>query len=529
MKQLQHGAVGLVAISLWVLCTVPAIAASVEVAQGKLSGVTLRNADAYFGIPYAEPPMGELRWRAPLPAKSWAGERKADKPPASCVQALNPPEGRAPWTTEYIIPVGGPVSEDCLYLNVWTPRNAVGKRLPVFVWIHGGALVEGSSTVPIYDGANLAEAGNMVVVAINYRLGPFGFLVHPELTREAGTAGNYGLMDQVVALEWIKANIAAFGGDRLNVTIGGQSAGAGSVLSLIASPAAKDLFVRAIAESGPGLGSRASPLAVAEASGEAFMKAAGANSLADLRRMPADAVLKAAVDYTKKSGVPFRAVIDGRFLPQEPLLAQYSSTNFIDTPILAGYNADEASGFDTSYGSWTRAEIDRQIADFGPAADRARAMYLPNNSVDLSAVGKQLARDRSMATMSLWAKGRFIHSRGAIFLYNYLHVEPGPQSARYGSFHTNEVPYVFQNLIGANRTFGAEDQQVSKLISGYWINYIKTGNPNGPGLPSWPAFNSTSEMMMRIDTTASPSRTLPPEKLDLFEARYQFGGSMPTW
>lgn len=518
----------MVLFSLSVLGPIQATAATVTVAQGQLSGVTLKNVEAWFGVPYAEPPVGELRWRAPLPARVWAGERKADKPPASCVQTLNPPEGRAPWTPEYMIPVGGSVSEDCLYMNVWAPKNAAGKRLPVFVWIHGGGLVEGSATVPVYDGANLAANGNMVVVAINYRLGPFGFLVHPELTKEAGTAGNYGLMDQVAALEWIKVNAAVFGGDRLNITIGGQSAGAGSVLSLISAPSAKDLFVRAIAQSGPGVGSRAGPFALAEASGEAFMKAAGAGSLADLRRMSADAVLKAAVDYTRKTGINFRAVIDGRFLPQEPLLAQISSTAFNDTPILAGYNADENSGFDTSYGSWTRAEIDKQIADFGPVADRAMAMYVPDDSVNLAVAGKQISRDRALSTTYAWAKRRLMYSRYPIFLYNYLHVEPGPQSARFGSFHTNEVPYIFQNLNAAGRSFGPDDQKVSKLISSYWINYIRTGNPNGPDLPAWPAFNSTSELMMRIDTTPSPSRILPQEKVDLFEARYQFGGSMPN-
>jgi para-nitrobenzyl esterase len=394
------------------------------------------------------------------------------------------------------------------------------------VWIHGGGFVEGSATVPVYNGANLAANGNLIVVAINYRLGVFGFLAHPALTMESGTSGNYGLMDQVAALEWIGSNIGAFGGDPQNITIAGQSAGAGSVLTLIVTPSARGLFKRAIAESGPGVGSRAGPFEKAEANGEAFMRAAGVSSLADLRRMPADAVLKAAIDYTKKAGVPFRAVADGHFLPREAEAIQISSADFNDTPILAGYNADEGSGFDASYGSWTQAEIDKQIGDFGPLAERARSVYMPSDPVSLSDVGKQMSRDRSMAAMYLWAKQRLTQSRSPMFLYNYLHTEPGSKSVRYGAFHTSEVPYVFQNLSASSRIFGLEDQQVSKLISGYWINFIATGNPNGPGLATWPAFNLTGAPVMRIDTAATPSPILSSDKLELYEKRYTLMGNM---
>jgi para-nitrobenzyl esterase len=504
-----------------------AAAATVKVAQGRLTGVAQKNSEVWLGVPYAEPPVGELRWRAPIPARSWAGEHQAATAPASCMQIINPPEGRGPWTPEYLIPASGPVSEDCLYLNIWTPKNAIGQRLPVFVWLHGGALVEGSATVPVYDGVNLAANGNVIVVAINYRLGPFGFLVHPELKAEAGTAGNYGHMDQVLALQWIRANIAAFGGDPLNVTIGGQSAGAGSVLSLISSPAARGLFARATAQSGPGVGPRAGPYELAEATGEAFMRAAGASSLAELRRKSADELISVFA-ANRNAGINFRAVVDGRFLPKESLQAQMYSTDFHDTPILAGYNADENSGYDDAYGAWTQADIDRQIAEFGPVAASAKALYPANGTTDLQQIGYQLARDRPLASLNGWATRRLLNSQSPIFLYNFTHIQPGPKSARYRAFHTGEVPYLFQNLNGPNRTFTAEDQQVMKLVSGYWLNFIRTGNPNGAGLPLWPVFNTTSLQLMQIGATASPARILPQEKIELYEARYKLGGSAPN-
>ena len=516
---------GAAVAGLLALSSGQAVAGTVKVAQGQLTGIALKGADAYLGVPYAEPPVGDLRWRAPLPARAWTGSRKADKQPASCMQVTNPPEGRDPWTAEYMIPVGGPMSEDCLYLDVWAPKNAVGRRLPVFVWMHGGGLTEGSASVPVYDGANLAANGEMIVVAINYRLGPFGFLVHPELKAEAGASGNYGHMDQVAALQWVRDNIAAFGGDPNQVTLGGQSAGAGSVMTLTSSPAAKGLFARTIAESGPGVGARADAYAVSEAAGTAFMKSAGAASLADLRRMPAEAVVKAGADFLKGGGKTFRTVIDGRFLPRESLLTQITGNAWNDTPVLAGYNADENSGFDPGYGQASAADIAKIIADFGPLGGSARAHY---GAGDPKAIGVQMSRDRALSTTYAWAKRRLIQSRSPMFLYYYTHVEPGPNSARYGSFHTNEVPYIFQNLMGQGRNFTAEDRQVSKLISGYWINFIHTGNPNGPGLPNWPAFNMTDEAMMRIDAAPAPMRMLPAETRDLYEARFGLGGTMPN-
>ena len=498
------------------------------VAQGKLEGVALEKADAYLGVPFAQPPVGALRWKAPVAAKKWSGVRKADKFSASCMQVLNPAEGRDPWTPEYLIPPG--TSEDCLYLNVWTPHEAQRKKLPVLLWIHGGGNTEGSGSIPIYNGANLAGNGGIVVVTINYRLDVFGFLAHPELTKEgAGASGNYTHEDIVQSLKWVKANIAAFGGDPDQVTIAGQSAGAGNVHTLMGIPSAKGLFVRAIAESGSGIGPRGARLDTAEATGAAFAKQAGAKSLADLRKMPADAVLQAAAQFRKANpGQGFRAVIGGSLVPKDPTQAELEAGAFNDTPVLTGFNWDEGSGFEDAYGTWSAAEIQKRLDAFGSQTAAARAIYAPGGEFVPSELGKTLARDRGMAYTYAWAKRRSAASRNPIYIYQYMHAEPGPKQARYGSFHTNEVPYVFQNLDAPGRNFGPVDQQVSKTLSGYWLNFIKTGNPNGPGLVNWPAFDNTSESAARLGPNVTVSRVLPVEKRDLYEAYYSAGGVLSS-
>ncbi len=488
----------------------------VKVAQGQLEGAPLAKADAFMGVPFAAPPVGDLRWKAPQAAKAWTGVRPATKASASCYQVLNPPEGRDPWTPEYLISPA--ISEDCLYLNVWAPKGAAGKKLPVFFWIHGGGFTEGSGEIPIYDGANLAS-NNVIVVTVNYRVDAFGFLANPELVSEAGTAGNYGLLDLVEALKWTKANIAAFGGDPNAVTIAGQSAGAGAVHDLIGMPSAKGLFVRAIAQSGSGISPRATAMQSGFAAGEAFAKVSGAATLADQRKLSSQAVLDAAVKTRQTTpGAGFRALIDGKVIPKDPTLVQtVAGSDFNDTPIMTGYNADEGSGFETAYGSWPVAEIDKRIAAFGPVADRAKAIYAANGVTDPAAVGKTLSRDRGMAFTHAWAKKRAGVSKNPIYVYQFNHDMPGPKSARYGAFHTAEVPFVFQNLIGKDRTYTADDRKVAATVSGYWLNFIKTGNPNGAGLPNWPAYSQTNYPVARLDTTVLITPVLPPAKLSLYE------------
>ena len=310
----------------------------VRTTGGPVLGVPAANGSvvSYKGIPYAAAPVGELRWRAPQPPAPWTEVRKADQFGSSCIQ--NIVEERKPWTHEFM--AHNAISEECLSLNVWTPARTPDAKRPVYFWIHGGGYVEGSSAVPVYDGENLAKRG-VVVVTINYRLGVFGFLAHPELTKEAGRSGNYGSLDQVAALEWVQKNIAAFGGDPNNVTISGQSAGASGVHNLVASPLAKGLFHRAIAQSGSGYAPTNPSLGLsdAEKKGVAFAEAKGAASLKDLRAMPAEKLMARISDGP---GSTFRPVVDDYFLTADPI-AIYAQGKQNDVPELTGMNLDERS------------------------------------------------------------------------------------------------------------------------------------------------------------------------------------------
>jgi para-nitrobenzyl esterase len=496
-----------------------------QLKEGRVAGMDLPRASAFLGLPYAQPPVGELRWKPPVAPAPWTGTREATAFSSNCIQVLNPPEGRDPWTPEYLLPLPPKTSEDCLYLNVWTPRAFKGRQLPVVVWIHGGGFNEGSGSVPIYDGTNLAEQG-VVVVTVNYRLDVFGFLAHPELAREQGTSGNYGLLDLVQALRWVKSNIATFGGSASRVTIAGQSAGATAVQDLMAMPAAKGLFARAIAESAAGLGVRAFPAEVTLNAADTLMKITNTHSIAELRALPAPALLDAAVQ-TRKAGQAFRQIIDGKVIPMEPSIAQTEAGGqFNDVPVLTGNNADEGSGFENDYGSWTVAALEKRLDGFGTAAKRARALYAPQGITEPVELGKQLIRERGIAFTTLWAKRRLLTSRNPTYVYHYTHTTPGTKSARYGAFHTSEVPYWFRNLVGEGRAYGDVDRKVSDTISRYWLNFIKTGNPNGAKLPQWPAYSIAGAAVMRLGVDSSASRGLTPEKEELYEMFFRSGGQL---
>ncbi|HEX5084247.1 MAG TPA: carboxylesterase family protein, partial [Blastocatellia bacterium] len=324
---------------------------TVRVEGGLLEGVPSSGSSVHVfkGIPYAAPPVGDLRWRPPQPPAKWEGVRKADEFSDSCAQNLA--RSRNPWTAEFMSQ--SQAGEDCLCLNVWTAAKTGGERRPVFVWIHGGAFTEGSGEVAVYDGAELAKKG-LVVVTINYRLGVFGFLAHPELTKESSrnASGNYGLLDVVAALEWTHKNIAAFGGDPRRVTVAGQSAGAFAVHALMASPLAKGLFHRAIAQSGSGLGRRNRDLAEAEKDGVKFAESKGAHSIHELRAM-------SARDLTMGGGMRFGPVVDGWFLPAdvEAIFAQGKQN---DATILTGLTADEGSA-SPAYGKLKADEFKKQV------------------------------------------------------------------------------------------------------------------------------------------------------------------------
>lgn len=472
-------------------------------ASGTVEGVSAGKVDAFLGIPYAAPPIGDRRWRPPAPMVAWSGTRPTTRFGANCWQAVAP-EGFGPWTHEYVVP--GNISEDCLFLNVWRPAKARGP-LPVLVWIHGGGFNSGSGALPIYDGRALAEQG-IVVVTINYRVGALGFLAHPELTREANTGanGNFGVQDMIAALAWVKANIAAFGGDAAAVTIAGQSAGSMAVHDLIASPLARGLFARAIGQSGLPTPARTVSLARAEAEGVKFAQEKGAASLAALRAIPAEALQPSR----GANAVRFGPMLDGKLLP--------SMAAASDVPMLVGFNADEGSALGQNYGAPDQASLDALMTtNFGSAAPSFASFYPASTDAERIEANRQVRRDRALGGLYAWASKR--GGRQPVFGYLYEHVEPGPQSARWMAFHSSEIPYVFRTLDASpERSFGASDRAMSAQISTYWLNFIKTGNPNGAGLPRWPSFDAAAPAILAIGDNTHSRPLLPADKMAAMKA-----------
>ena len=465
-----------------------------RVTGGRISGtVTPDGAVRVFrGIPFAAPPVGELRWKAPQPVLPWSGVRTCDQFGPSPMQGSPSPFG--PWSAEYLIPKQ-PISEDCLYLNVWSGAASARERRPVLVWIYGGGFNSGGAGVPIYDGEATARKG-IVFVSLNYRVGPFGFLAHPELTKESGknASGNYGLMDQIAALHWVKANIARFGGDPANVTIAGQSAGSMSVNCLVASPLAKGLFNKAIAESGAAFSRFQTPLADAEAQGVKFAQSLGVASLADLRAKPADEILK-------KAGGMRGPVIDGYLLPK-PVAAIFAEKKQNDVVLLTGWNEDEGVSFAPPKG----AEAFRQQAEKQYGTDAATFLKHYPASTDAEAVTSQqrLGRDQTFGVQNYaWAK---LHSEqgGSAYVYRFTRKVPATgEYAKYGAFHTGEVPYAYDNLKFIDRTLRPlepADDELARTMAAYVANFIKTGDPNGQGLPLWPQFSTAGKQVMELGT-----------------------------
>lgn len=487
----------LAALVLALVGTAQAIRAApvVATAAGRIAGVERGKVQAFLGVPFAAPPVGANRWRPPQPVAPWNSVRQATKFGSSCWQAVSP-QGFGPWSHEYV--VQGDISEDCLFLNVWTPRHAT-RRLPVLVWIHGGGFNSGSGAIPIYDGQALAARG-IVAVTINYRVGPFGFLAHPDLTREAkaGPRANFGLQDMVAALQWVRANIAQFHGDPAQVTIAGQSAGAMAVHALVASPLARGLFVRAIGQSGLLEPSRITPLAEAEGRGLAFAQEKGAASIAALRAMPAETL----VASTGTNSVRFGLVTDDVLLP--------GAAPISDVPMLVGLNADEGSAMSAGYGDDSQTALhDLLTQTYGSMADRFAALYPSETASQRAAANRQVRRDRGLGAIYAWAKAR-PGLRQPVYVYRYDHVEPGPQSARWRAFHSSEIPYVFQTF-GASpeRRFTPQDRALSARISRYWLNFIRTGDPNGAALPTWPKLDVTAPSILAIGEPTARAPLLP--------------------
>ena len=495
-----------------------------QTSEGALSGKTEGEVAAFLGVPFAAPPTGDDRWKPPRPAAKWEGERQADQFAASCQQALTP-DGFGPWTREYV--VQGRVSEDCLYLNVWTPAKTPAERLPVLFWIYGGGFTSGSGSVPIYDGAALAAKG-IIVVNVNYRVGVYGFLAHPELTAEspAHASGNYGLLDQLAALRWVRVNIAAFGGDPSRVTIAGQSAGAASVHHLIASPLAAGLFARAIAESGSGMGLRVPEHAEAEEVGQNLSAADGKTlSLAALRALSTQQLDARVAKMGGGSGPAslFGPVVDGSFLPN----AQSVGKNDNDTPILTGMTANETTGLSPAYGKTTVASFTAQVKDtYGAMAPDVQALYPAKDDDQAWTSLDALARDRGLGAMYFWARERTSVSRHPIYAYLWTHPEPGPDAERYGAFHSSEIPYVFGTLDTSQRPFEKADRALADELSAYWVNFVKDGDPNGKRLTTWPKFTDEQKLIVELGDRTRGRAVLAPRQLEMFERYAKSGGSL---
>jgi para-nitrobenzyl esterase len=497
----------------------------IDTGAGSIQGTRQGAADVFLGIPYAEPPVGERRWRPPVTARPWHGVRDGTHFASSCYQAPATPFG--PFTPEFM--TVGRVSEDCLYLNVWTPTKRVG-ALPVMVWIHGGGFGGGSGSVPIYNGAYLAAKG-AVVVTINYRVGAFGFLAHPSLSRESasGVSGNYGLLDMIAALVWVRDHIGAFGGDPAKVTIAGQSAGAIAVNDLMVSPLATTLFSRAIAESGSGMGVKAVSLAEAETNGEVFAREAGATSAAALRALGAERVLTLSHAGPPVPGEKPRKLIYVPTLDQHVLLAEPdkpSTRPLSQAPLLTGFNADEGEIFGRQ--ALTPAAFEDKVRDrYGEAAAGFLAAYPHGTPEEASTSATLMARDRYMASLILWAEARTRDSSSSIYAYLYEHPFPGPGREQFGTFHTSEVPYVFGVLDQGGRPFGADDRKVSEQLSSYWLNFLRAGDPNGPGLVHWPRSSPAEPIVMGLGDRLRPRPAVStPARLALFRAYVAGGGQL---
>jgi len=508
----------------------------VRVESGELQGVVADGVDSFKGIPFAAPPVGDLRWRPPQAAAPWTGVRQAAEFGADCMQGrFGPPP--APGAPPARVP-----SEDCLFLNVWRPASATpGAKLAVMVWIHGGGFMGGSGASPNTSGTQFAKQG-VLLVSFNYRLGRFGFFAFPALSRERPeeTKGNYAYMDQIAALQWVKRNIAAFGGDPNNVTIFGFSAGGVSVHSLLASPMARGLFQKAIVESG---GSRDSVLTArpmradgvdpnypvsAETIGINFARSMGIEgtdqaALASLRALSAEQVLRGAAAPAGAGGPPFETtpILDGR-LVTETAESAYKAHRQPRVPLLVGSNSADTAG------NRIRATTKEQLfARFGQWSAQAKAAYDPDGTTDLATLVSRANDDFGQAEPARFAANAFAANGSPVYLYRFSYVQTAMrEQLRAGAPHGGEIAYVFGTLsAGRGGAPTPEDQAVARMAQSYWVNFAKTGDPNGPGLPPWPRHEAGKDQIFefRPDGTAGAGPDPRKARLDVTQLATESG------
>ncbi len=509
--------VSVVSIVFIVACSSPPLTTTVEVTGGTIEGVDQDGVFSYKGIPFAAPPVADLRWKAPQPTKAWTGVRNADTFAPGCMQ-----------DSSMSAMTGAPAnfSEDCLYLNVWTAAKTAGEKRPVMVWIHGGAFVGGMTGTPMFDGTKFAQKG-VVLVSIAYRLGVFGFMAHPELSRESGRgSGTYGIQDMIAGLQWVKDNIARFGGDPSCVTIFGESAGGIAVGMLSAAPPAKGLFHRAISESGgsfapprieDGAGQNVPALKLAESDGESFLKKLGASDMNAARALPAEQIQEAAGGGM--GGVRFWPVADGYVIPGDPY-ELYEKGRFNDTPILAGTNSNEGGLF--MRGPVNAEEFEKQIrSGYGERADVILEAYPHSTDAEAARASADVFREFAFAWPTwAWARMQSRMGDGKAFVYYYDHRTPASPD---GANHAAEVSYVFGNFAGPGGAPRPEDLALSELIQTYWINFAATGDPNRrPALPLWPNFTEQDQQVLYFDDSASAKPIPNLEKLKAFDSYYSW-------
>jgi len=486
----------------------------IQVTGGSITGTPTINwvpgVRLYRGIPYAAPPVGDLRWRPPKPVVPWKGVKAADHFSPACMQPPTETTGSSAWHEGL-----APISEDCLYLNVWTPAKSASEKLPVMVYIYGGGNIRGAASENQYDGEYLAQKG-IVFVGFNYRLGVFGFMAHPELTAESEhrSSGNYAILDQIAALKWIQDNIARFGGDPNRVMIFGQSAGASDVSSLMATPLAKGLFQRAVAQSGNNL-SNSTGLADAEKIGVKLGEQLGATSIAALRQRSADEILNAAQGRWGTN-------VDAWVFPQD-LSSIFAAGKQNDVPLIVGTVGKDVPGF----GAAMKAADARTYArnTFHELADTYLKLYPSLTDAAATKSGIAFRSDNAMANARAWLRLQTHTGKSKSYWYYFTHESPIPEGLEWagrparaaGAYHGGEIVYVFNAFPIQAWPWRPVDLQLGDIISSMWINFAKTGDPNGPGLPEWPAYEPSTDVLMTFGDAPKAEPTPLEEKLKFID------------
>jgi carboxylesterase 2/para-nitrobenzyl esterase len=521
----------------------------VETETGLLQGIPGRDhsVTVFRGVPYAAPPVGDLRWRAPAPAVPWTGVRIAAQFGPICPQS---PQDAA------TAGISLPLSEDCLNLNVWTPAESGAQRLPVLVWIYGGGFRAGTGANPRFDGERLARRG-LVVVTFNYRLGAFGFLATPELSAESSqhSSGNYGLLDCVAVLDWVRRNIPAFGGDPDRVTIAGQSAGAGSVNFLAMSPLARGLFQRAIAQSHARhpsdpelryLSTSYRTLADAERAGAFFVQEHGGGPLARLRSLPwqklvdGHAGVDDAVDTGSVAKPPlFRPVVDGYVLPHG-YARTYELGAQNDVWYIAGSNRDETGAMpDAAFAEYRRVGapsfrpgappvyvtrpdfVAAAHQKFGPMAEEFLRLYPSSDDDEAARAAAAAVRDNARVSTYMWGAEWTRHATRPLYTYFWTYAAPVPGGGPRRAAHGSEIDFVFGDLDPCDPRWTDEDRRVAETMSSYWANFVATGDPNGPGLPEWPSYRTGVPTVMELGARFGLAPIADSERIDFWQRFFE--------